>query len=115
MMMRYVDWIKLKYLSDAKSFSDMLRDKFESYREMFIRKLSERGIKAHTRTPDMLAHLKIGFELLLQFLFDSEQIGEQDIKKYTDTFDELLLQNTAANSEIIIRENPVNVFCEKIK
>ncbi|SDB54985.1 hypothetical protein SAMN02910317_02850 [Ruminococcaceae bacterium FB2012] len=115
MMMRYVDWIKEKYLYDAISFSDMLSEKFESYREMFIRKLSERGIKVHTRTPDMLAHLKIGFEFLLQFLFDSEQIGEQDIRKYAETFDELLLQNTAANSEIIIRENPVNVFCEKIK
>jgi hypothetical protein len=115
MMMRYVDWIKQKYLSDANAFAVLLREKFESYREMFIRKLSERGIKTHTRTPDMLAHLKIGLEFLLDFLVDSEQIGEQDIKKYTDTFDELLLQNTAANSEIIIRENPVNVFCEKIK
>ena len=115
MMMRYVDWIKEKYLSDAKSFADLLCEKFESYREMFIRKMSERGIKTHTRTPDMLAHLKIGFEFLLDFLADSEQIGADDLKKYTDVFDELLLQNTAANSEIIIRENPVNVFCEKIK
>ncbi len=88
MMMRYVDWIKQKYLSDAKTFSDMLRDKFESYREMFIRKLTEHGIKAHTRTPDMLAHLKIGLEFLLEFLVDSGQIGADDLQKYTDVFDE---------------------------
>ena len=52
---------------------------------------------------------------LLEFLADSEQIGADDLKMHTNVFDKLLLQNTAANSEIIIRENPVNVFCEKIK
>ena len=88
MMMRYVDWIKQKYLDNTDAFAVLLREKFESYREMFIRKLSECGIKTHTRTPDMLAHLKIGLEFLLEFLVDSGQIGADDLQKYTDVFDE---------------------------
>ena len=52
---------------------------------------------------------------LLEFLVDSEQIGADDLRTYMNTFDELLMQNTAANSKIIVRENPVNIFCEKIK
>ena len=115
MMMRYVDWIKQKYLCDEESFVKTLAEKFESYREMFIRKVSALKIRTHSRVPDMLAHLNIGFEYLLEFLVDCEALGADDMKKYIEVFDVLLINNSAVNSENIVSENPVNIFCEKLK
>ena len=115
MMMRYIAWIKEKYLCDEEKFVKLLQEKFEKYREDFIKILCGRKIKFHNRAPDMLAHLKIGFEKLLEFLVGEEQISDAEMKKYVYTFDELLIENTAGNSEIIISENPVNVFCDKLR
>lgn len=98
-----------------KKFVKILQEKFEKYREDFIKILCGRKIKFHNRAPDMLAHLKIGFEKLLEFLVGEEQISDAEMKKYVYTFDELLIENTAGNSEIIISKNPVNVFCDKLR
>ena len=113
--MRERDSHKEKYLCDEEKFVKILQEKFEKYRENFIKTLCDKKIKFHNRAPDMLAHLKIGFEKLLDFLVDEEQISVAEMKKYVNTFDELLIENTAGNSEIIINENPVNVFCDKLR
>lgn len=73
-MQFYIDWIKDVYLVDENLFVKMLEDMFLKYRSVFINVLCQSKIKFHNRTPDMLAHLKIGFSFLLVFLNEHEQI-----------------------------------------
>lgn len=115
MMMHYVDWLKREYLSDEDKFTKILSEMFLRYRSEFIFKLVAAKIKFHNRTPDMLAHLKIGMEFLLRFLLAQEQLGQNDVKKYAERFDEILLQSCSLNAEIIVNEKPTTRFCEKLK
>lgn len=114
-MMRYVEWIKSVYLSNEKEFVKTLSDMFTRYRNDFLQKLSAHNIKFHNRTPDMLAHLKIGFAFLLVFLRSNEQNTVQEVTHYEEVFDEILLKRCSANAEIIDVENPTTRFCEKLK
>lgn len=50
-------------------------------------KLCETKIEFHNRTPDMLAHLKIGFEFVLMFLNAHSMITNSESEKYTKVFD----------------------------
>ena len=115
MMMRYVDWLKRVYLTDEAEFVKVLLEMFLRYRSEFLSKLTSIKIKFHNRTPDMLAHLKIGFAFLLVFMQTHEQITEREVSRYEKVFDEILLKSCAKNAEIIDVENPSTRFCEKLK
>lgn len=114
-MRLYIDWIKDVYLVDESLFVKMLEDMFSKYRSDFISVLCRSKIKFHNRTPDMLAHLKIGFSFLLMFLNMSEQITKSEFDKFEKIFDEIILKSVSDNTEIIELENPTTKFCEKLR
>ena len=60
-MQSYIEWIKNVYLDDESAFVKTLEDVFLKYRKFYLDRLCANRIKFHNRTPDMLAHLKIGF------------------------------------------------------
>ncbi len=114
-MQLYIDWIKDVYLADENLFVKMLEDMFLKYRSVFINVLCKSKIKFHNRTPDMLAHLKIGFSFLLMFLNMKEQITREELDKFEKVFDEIVLKAVSDNTEIIELENPTTKFCEKLR
>ncbi len=114
-MQLYIDWIKDVYLDDESVFEKMLEDMFLKYRSDFINVLCKSKIKFHNRTPDMLAHLKIGFSFLLVFLNTNEQITKSESDNIEKTFDEIILKAVSSNAEIIESENPTTKFCEKLR
>ena len=114
MMRSYVEWIKEKYLKRAEDFVKKLSALFKFYRSDLIKTLSERHISFHSRTPDMLANLTIGFDFLLEFLCDKGQIGSGDAVNYKNVFDEILIENVRRSSAVIENENVSYQFCEKL-
>lgn len=114
-MQFYIDWIKDVYLDDEDTFVKMLEDMFLKYRSVFINVLCKSKIKFHNRTPDMLAHLKIGFSFLLVFLNEHKQIIKSELEKFEKVFDEIILKAVSDNTEIIELENPTTKFCEKLR
>ncbi len=114
-MQFYIDWIKDAYLVDENSFIKMLENMFLKYRSDFINVLCGSKIKFHNRTPDMLAHLKIGFSFLLMFLNVNEQITKLELDKFEKVFDEIILKAVSSSAEIIALENPTTKFCEKLR
>ena len=114
MMRSYVEWLKEKYLKSAEDFVKKLSALFKFYRSDLIKFLSERHITFHSRTPDMLANLKIGFDFLLEFLCDKGQIGSSDAVNYKNVFNEILIENIRRSSVIIENENVSYQFCEKL-
>lgn len=115
MMQLYIDWIKDVYLDNEDTFVKMLEDMFLRYRSDFINVLCKSKIKFHNRTPDMLAHLKIGFSFLLMFLNMNEQITKSELDNFENVFDEILSKAVLSNAEIIELENPTAKFCEKLR
>lgn len=114
-MQSYIEWIKNVYLDDESDFVKTLEDVFLKYRKFYLDRLCANRIKFHNRTPDMLAHLKIGFAFLLVFLKSKNQINKSELDKFEKVFDEIVLKAVSANAEIIELENPTTRFCEKLK
>lgn len=114
-MQSYIEWIKNVYLDDESAFVKTLEDVFLKYRKFYLDRLCANRIKFHNRTPDMLAHLKIGFAFLLVFLKSKNQINKSELDKFEKVFDEIVLKAVSANAEIIEFENPTTRFCEKLK
>lgn len=114
-MQSYIEWIKNVYLDDESAFVKTLEDVFLKYRKFYLDRLCTNRIKFHNRTPDMLAHLKIGFAFLLVFLKSKNQINKSELDKFEKVFDEIVLKAVSANAEIIELENPTTRFCEKLK
>ncbi len=113
-MRSYVEWIKEKYLKSADEFVKKLSALFISYRTEMINILTQKGIVFHNRIPDMLASLKVGFDFLLDFLCDKEQIGRGDISDYKTVFDEILIENIRRTSSLVENENISYQFCDKL-
>ena len=114
MMQTYTDWLGKIYLSDEKDFERMLSALFRQSRKEYTAKISERKIKCHSRVPDMLSHLKIGLTMLLIFLQEHNLIGEADRKQTIEKFDEIVLRNAADNAALLLEQDPVTKFCDKL-
>ena len=87
---------------------------FISYRTQMTKMLSERKIIFHTRVPEMLACLKVGFDILLDYLCDKGQIGSGDVISYRRTFDEILIENIRQSSGLVENESLSYQFCDKL-
>ena len=114
-MQMYTEWIKKSFLNDEDKFVSLLADLFVKQRSNYLRRLSESGIHFHNRTPDMLAHLKIGFVFLLKFLYAYQQFGDNEMGTLNVVFDEIILKSVTENSDIQDSESPVFKFCEKLR
>lgn len=114
-MQHYLKWIADTFLEEEDEFIQTLKKDFLSLRSFFTEKLMQSGIKFHPRLPETLAHFKIGFTRLLAFLFDKNMITPEQFAKYISDFDEILLELAAYNSELVSRDDPAELFCEKLK
>ena len=114
-MRSYVDWIRVTYLHDDVRFIRTLADTFQKQRSQIIAELHRRNLFVHTRVPDTLAHLQIGFDFLLHFLCAKDQINAEAVEKLRLDFAECLLQNAAHSAQLVESENITFQFCEKLK
>ncbi len=101
-MHSYVDWLRETYLCDDEKFVQGLSDTFKKYRTEVTAELSARCDNFHTRVPDTLAHLMIGFDFLLAFLSAKEEIGVQDMENYKLSFKNIIV-NSSVRSRIYLR------------
>ncbi len=111
----YTEWIKKSFLHDENKFVSSLADLFLKQRNDYLSRLSESKIAFHNRTPDMLAHLKIGFVFLMKFLYAHQQLEDNKMKTLNSVFDEIVLKSVADNSDMQNSESPVFRFCEKLR
>ena len=114
-MQHYLDWIAKSFLNNEPDFIEKLRETFLSLRSYYTEKLMQSRTKYHPRLPEILAHYKIGFMFLLTFLVQKDQVTTEQSEKYLSDFDEILLQLASYNSELIHRDDPTELFCEKLK
>ena len=115
MMKVYTDWLKEKMLCDENGFLFQLKNKFLENRKFFQNKLTQKNISFHNRVPEMLAHIKIGFEFLLLFLIDKNILNNSTAENYRIKLDEILIKNISETSEIVEDENPTIKFVQKLK
>ena len=114
-MHNYVDRLREIYLCDDEKFAQGLSDTFKKYRTEVMAELSARCENFHTRVPDTLAHLMIGFDFLLAFLNAKEEIGVQDMENYKSSFKNIIVTSSVRNNSIVESENYSYQFCDKLK
>lgn len=114
-MQHYLKWIAETFLKDEEKFLRDMKDSFISLRSYFTEELMKRRIKAHPRMPETLAQIKIGFSIILTFLFDKNMITPELSAKYIEDFDVILLELAMYNSELVSRDDPADMFCEELK
>lgn len=114
-MHSYVDWLRETYLGDDEKFVQSLSDTFRKYRTELTAEMLSRCDPFHTRVPDTLAHLMIGFDFLLAFLSAKGEIGSQDAANYKLSFRNIILTNAVRNNSIVENENYSYQFCDKLK
>lgn len=114
-MHSYVDWLRETYLGDDEKFVQSLSDTFKKYRTELTAEMLSRCNPFHTRVPDTLAHLMIGFDFLLAFLSAKGEIGSQDTANYKLSFRNIILTNAVRNNSIVENENYSYQFCDKLK
>ncbi len=114
-MQHYLDWIAKSFLNNEPDFIEKLRETFLSLRSFYTEKLVQSRIKYHPRLPEILAHYKIGFVFLLTFLVQKDHMTADQSAKYLSDFDDILVELAIYNSELIHRDDPTELFCEKLK
>ena len=114
-MRTYVDWLKDKLLCSESGFLELLRNQFAEKRSVYTTMLHENHIHFHNRVPEMLAHLRIGFDFLMLFLTDSGVITNPAAEQYSSELDRILIETVRTNADLIQDQNPTAVFLEKLQ
>ena len=99
-MHSYVNWLRETYLCDENTFVQGLSDTFKKYRTDVTAELYTRCESFHTRVPDTLAHLMIGFDFLPVFI-KRDSHCDKDIVK-ADTLVVLLLSINSEHSVVLM-------------
>ena len=109
----FTEWLRLKYLCSQEkeeSFIAALSNRFQKYRDAF----RESGIRCHGRLPEALAHMQIGLDFFLEFLFDQDVLAEATVEEFKTQHKEVLLQLAAAQSKSIDQDKPTHKFIRKL-
>jgi len=115
MMKAYTDWLKEKMLCDENGFLFLLKSRFLENRNLFQNRLTQANISFHNRVPEMLAHIRIGFEFLMLFLTDKTVLNNGTAENYKSGLDEILVRNISETAEIAEDESPTVRFVQKLK
>ena len=114
LMKEYIRWLYERYVCkvDTEPFFSKM---FCGCRGYFMDKLNGTGKTFHNRIPDMLSHLKLSFFLLLKFLKEKNALSESDFIRFSDEYDNILVDTVMSNAENIVSENPVVKFLDKFR
>ena len=111
-MTRYTDWLRESFLYDDNGFIDKLGRDFRDIRNDYIERFEKAGVRPHSRIPDMLACIQLGFEYVLLFLRSSTIDPSECIPKLHEF--KALLTDSVINGETAYK-SPSALFCRGLK
>lgn len=112
-MYGYIQWLKNTYLCDREMqnlFVLTLRKKFEAYRDDF----RNSGVQCHGRVPEMVAWLRIGMEMFLNFLVESHCLDADSSKYFEEEFFSILCRLAVRQADNIIQDKPTRKFIRNL-
>ena len=112
-MFAYTEWLRESFLFSDESvqkFQKYLHSRFLFYRDSF----RSNGIHCHGRVPETVAHLQIGMEFLLRFLYERGSFAEDWCNEIAERFQQILYQLAAKQAESIDEDKPTHVFIRKL-
>ena len=112
-MFAYTEWLRESFLFSDESvqkFQKYLHSRFLFYRDSF----RSNGIHCHGRVPETVAHLQIGMEFLLRFLYERGSFAEDWCNEIAERFQQILYQLAAKQAESIDEDNPTHIFIRKL-
>lgn len=109
-MRAYIEMVSEIANQNEEEFIKTLRKSFEFYRDEF----NECGIKCHGRVPEIVAWLRIGMRMFLNFLKKHEMILPERIDEINIEFKDILHRIAKRQSENIEQDKPTYKFIRKL-
>lgn len=109
-MRAYIEMIDEIANKNEAELIQKLRESFELYRNEF----ASRGMKCHGRVPEIVAWLRIGMRMFLNFLKRNEMILPERIDEINSEFKEILYGIAKRQSENIEQDKPTYKFIRKL-
>lgn len=112
-MFAYTEWIRESFLFSEESvqeFQKYLHTRFLFYRDSF----RSNGIRCHGRVPETVAHLQIGMEFLLRFLWERGGFAEDWCNEIAERCQQILYQLATKQAESIDEDKPTHIFIRKL-
>lgn len=109
-MRAYIEMVSEIANGNEEEFIKALRKSFEIYRNEF----NKCGIKCHGRVPEIVAWLRIGMKMFLNFLKKHEMILTERMDEINTEFKEILHGIAKRQSENIEQDKPTYKFIRKL-
>ena len=109
-MRAYIEMVSEIANRNEEEFIKALRKSFEIYRNEF----NKCGIKCHGRVPEIVAWLRIGMKMFLNFLKKHEMILPERIDEINIEFKDILHRIAKRQSENIEQDKPTYKFIRKL-
>ena len=109
----FIRYLKKAYLK-TEDFPERLNCTFTKCRDEWLSILKEHHIPFHSRLPDTLSCLEIGFLLLTLFLYAVEEIDEEKKQALSQRFRDVLTVLAAKQSESVEADRPTHIFVRKL-
>ena len=109
----FIRYLKKAYLKTG-DFTERLNCTFTKCRDEWRSILKEHHIPFHSRLPDTLSCLEIGFLLLTLFLYAVEEIDEEKKQALSQRFRDVLTVLAAKQSESVEADRPTHIFVRKL-
>ncbi len=97
-----------------RKFCEELRKNFIDSREIIQNELNNREVNSHSRIPEALAWLWIGFYKFLEFLISCGIINKEEQNKYFSECLDVLVDLAIGQSKSITEDNPSIKFLTKL-
>lgn len=105
------------YVNDTyseKTFGENLRGNFQNFRAIIQNELNNREINVHSRIPEAIAWLWVGFEEFIKFLLNFNVMNQTDQDFFTDKFLQIMIDLATQQSKAIKEDNPSIKFLTKL-
>ncbi len=112
-MYAYICWLKESFLSTPEKENDFvqaLKELFKEHRSAFRKS----GIQCHGRVAEMFSWLRLGMDMLLLFLRESNLLSEIEAQEMKEQYDVILYSLARRQAENIIQDKPTHRFIQKI-
>lgn len=112
-MFAYTEWLRESFLFSEEAeqkFRKYLHTRFLFYRDSF----RSNGIRCHGRVPETVAHLQIGMEFFLRFLYARGGFAEDWCNEIAERCQQILYQLATKQAESIDEDKPTHIFIRKL-
>ena len=116
-MFAYIEWLKEKYVNPIdrrKRFIEELKSRYVASRSHWTALLKSKLRNYHSRLPDTLACLSVGYDFCLNFFYVMGAADEEHLKSLRERFGQMLFDLARKQTDSIEQQSASRVYISKL-